>query len=221
MTIISVVCVPEGIAMTADSRLIGTYTRDNGVVECFSFSDYAQKLLLIRNSTVGVSFCGVALMEGKTVADFLYIFDMKQVKKTDSIPEIAEKLKDYLFYEYSHNKAAFYLAGFDHDIPYVFLVSKNSIIRKNFHEPKTLITYSANWLGETEPISRLLRDTTLNFKLMPLKDAINFAEFIVETTIKYLQFADGISTCGGPVDSLVITRDYAKFLKHKILQPYE
>ncbi|MEH6991715.1 hypothetical protein V7075_03285 [Neobacillus drentensis] len=36
MTIISVVCVPEGIAMTADSRLIGTYTRDNGVVEWLS-----------------------------------------------------------------------------------------------------------------------------------------------------------------------------------------
>jgi hypothetical protein len=80
-------------AMTADSRLIGTYTRDNGVVERFSFSDNAQKLLLIRNSTVGVSFCGDALMEGKTVADFLHIFDMNQVKVTDSIPEVAEKLK--------------------------------------------------------------------------------------------------------------------------------
>jgi hypothetical protein len=52
MTIISVVWVPEGIAMTADSRLLGTYTRDNGVVERFTFSDNAQKLLLIRNSII-------------------------------------------------------------------------------------------------------------------------------------------------------------------------
>ncbi|MFP7297179.1 hypothetical protein [Neobacillus niacini] len=221
MTIISVVCVPEGIAMTADSRLIGTYTRENGVVERFTFSDHAQKLLLIRNSTVGVSFCGDALIVGRTVADFLHIFDKGQVKVTNSIPEIAEKLKDYLFYEYSSYKVAFYIAGFDHDVPYVYLVNKDSIIHKNFNEPQKKITYSANWLGETEPISRLLRDTTLNFKLMPLKDAIDFAEFIVETTISHMRFSDGISTCGGPVDSLVITKDYAKFLKHKILQPYE
>jgi hypothetical protein len=72
MSIISVVCVPEGIAMITDSRLIGTYTRDNGVVERFTFSDNAQKIFLIRNSTVGVSFCGDALMEGRTVADFLH-----------------------------------------------------------------------------------------------------------------------------------------------------
>jgi hypothetical protein len=220
MTIISVVCVPEGIAMSADSRLIGSYTRENGSVERFNFSDNAQKLLLIRNSTIGVSFCGDALIEGRTVADFLRVFDLNQVNRTDSIPEVAEKLKDQLFYEYTKYKVAFYLAGFDHDIPYVYLVSKDSIIRKNFLDQKKLITYSANWLGETEPISRLLKETVLNFKLMPLKDAVDFAEFIVETTILYLRFADGISTCGGPVDSLVLTKDYAKFLKHKILQPY-
>ncbi len=67
MTIISVVCVPEGIAMTADSRLIGFVTRDNGVVYRFNFTDNAQKLLLIRSSTLGISFCGDAVIEGKTI----------------------------------------------------------------------------------------------------------------------------------------------------------
>ncbi|SDN95438.1 hypothetical protein [Bacillus sp. OK048] len=220
MTIISVVCVPEGIAMTADSRLIGSYTRDNGVVERFTFTDNAQKLLLIRNSNIGVSFCGDALIEGRTVADFLREFDSNQVKSTDSIPEVAEKLKDTLYSKFTNYKVAFYLAGFDYDIPYVYLVSKDSITRKNYLKQQNLITYSANWLGETEPISRLIKDTTLNFKLMPLKDASDFAEFIVETTISYLRFSDGISTCGGPIDCLVITKDFAKFLKHKIHQPW-
>lgn len=87
------------------------------MVERFNFSDNAQKLLLIRNSTVGVSFCGDALIEGRSVADFLRVFDMNQVRSTDLIPEVADKLRDYLLYEYSHYKVAFYLAGFDHDVP--------------------------------------------------------------------------------------------------------
>lgn len=60
---------------------------------------------------------------------------------------------------------------------------------------------------------------SLNAKIMPLKDAADFAEFITETTINFLGFEDGISTCGGAVDILVITKDYTQFLKHKILKP--
>jgi len=50
---------------------------------------------------------------------------------------------------------------------------------------------------------------------MPLKDAVDLAEFIVELTIKYERFADKIPTCGGPIDILVITKDYTQFYRHK------
>jgi hypothetical protein len=219
MTIISVVCVPEGIAMTADSRLIGAVTRDNGVVHRFNFTDNAQKLLLIRHSTLGISFCGDAVIEGKTVADFLRVFDVQHIRAEDTIPVVAEKLKNYLAEGFSQYNVAFYLAGFDHDEPFVYLVNKDGVLRKNYLENERMITYSANWHGETGPINRLLHETRVNFKLMPLKDAVDFAEFIIDTTIGYLRFAEGISTCGGPIDSLVITKDYTKFLKHKILRP--
>jgi len=46
---------------------------------------------------------------------------------------------------------------------------------------------------------------------MPLKDAADFAEFIVDFTNKYQRFDDRIPTCGGPIDLLVITKDYKKF----------
>jgi hypothetical protein len=36
---------------------------------------------------------------------------------------------------------------------------------------------------------------------------------------KYQRFRNGIATCGGPIDLLVITKDYTKFVKHKILNP--
>jgi hypothetical protein len=221
MTIISIVCVPEGMAMASDSRLLGAYTRENGMVDRFIFSDQAQKLLLIRNTTIGVSFCGDAFIDGKTTADFLRDFDKRQVLDSTTVPEIADKLHNDLLRNGSEQyNISFYLAGYDSDMPYVYLVNKDHIIRKNFSEINQVITYSASWHGEIAPISRLLQETPINFKLMPLKDAIDLAEFIVETTINYLRFSDVISTCGGPIDSLVISKDYTKYIKHKILQPY-
>lgn len=54
---------------------------------------------------------------------------------------------------------------------------------------------------------------------MPLKEAIDFAEFLVDTTIKYERFCDDIQTCGGDIDILVITKDEAFWKQHKIFNP--
>lgn len=35
----------------------------------------------------------------------------------------------------------------------------------------------------------------------------------------YTRHGKGIATCGGPIDILVITKDYTKFIRHKILNP--
>ena len=39
-----------------------------------------------------------------------------------------------------------------------------------------------------------------NFKIMPLKDAVDFADFLIETTIKYQRFEMKPKTCGGDID---------------------
>jgi hypothetical protein len=93
------------------------------------------------------------------------------------------------------------------------------VVRNNINQ-NDIITYGASWRGETEPVHKLLKGTPLNFEIMPLKDAVDLSKFLVDMTIIYFRFANTISTCGGPIDSLVITKDYTKFLKHKILQPY-
>ncbi|KZR60404.1 hypothetical protein [Pseudobacillus badius] len=81
------------------------------------------------------------------------------------------------------------------------------------------LIYGANWNGEIEPVTKLFQGTPFNFDLMPLKDAVDMAEFIAEIAIKYMRFSDQISTCGGPIDILVITKDYTEFYRHKILKP--
>lgn len=217
MTIISAVYVPEGIAMAADSRLTGT-RRAGERVEHFTVTDNAQKLILVRNETIAISFSGDAIIDNKTVADFLRIFDIEKIQESDTVSEVANKLKQYLEEEYQQYDVVFIVAGFDNDIPFVFTVHKNAVTLENSNEDGS-VNYGALWRGETDPLNKLLSNFSFNADLTPLKDAADFAEFLVELTVKYTRFEDKISTCGGPIDIVVITKDYIKFLKHKILQP--
>lgn len=51
---------------------------------------------------------------------------------------------------------------------------------------------------------------------MPIKDAIDVAEFLVETTINFSKFSPGASTVGGPIDIAAITKHEGfKWIKRK------
>lgn len=218
MTIVSVVFVPEGIAMAADSRLTGSKKNDSGGLEHFTVTDNAQKLMVIRDSTIGISFYGDAIIGGKTVSDFLRVFDIEEVDSSDTVEIIANKLQKYLQTHSKDLNVLFLIAGYDEDKPFVFNVDKNVAVILNQNDQGEL-EYGAGWRGDDSVMNRLFTGSILNPNLMPLRDAADLAEFIVDTTVNFLRFEDKISTCGGPTDSLVITKDYTKFLKHKILQP--
>ncbi|PEN00110.1 hypothetical protein CN621_16795 [Bacillus wiedmannii] len=216
MTIISTVYVPEGIAMAADSRLTRTVTHGNGRVDRYPLTDNAQKLLTIKNSTVGISFCGDAFIDGITVSDFIRIFDINQVDADDTVEVIASKLHHKL-QEHSESFVVFIICGYDNDEPFVYRVSRDLCERTNIEQSSGEMLSGATWDGEYEKISPFLKTIGPDYWKMPLKDAIDYAEFIAELTIKQQRFSEGLSTCGGPIDLLVITKDYTKFLKHKIL----
>lgn len=207
--------MPEGIAMAADSRLTYQLER-NGRIETFPITDNAQKLVLLRGESVGISFCGEAIIEGKTISDYLRIFDIEKVDIDDSVEAIAYKLHEYL--GANLGIAAFFIAGFDNDEPYVYEVGVD-VIRKNINDDNTLYNGCA-WHGEQDAINRLILSepiTPFAFDLMPLKDAVDMAEFLIKLTIDFNRFADVLPTCGGEIDLLVITKDYTKFIKHKLL----
>lgn len=41
---------------------------------------------------------------------------------------------------------------------------------------------------------------------MPIQDAIDLVEFLVDLTIKYSQFSPGATTVGGPIEIAAITK---------------
>ena len=96
--------------------------------------------------------------------------------------------------------------------------------------------YGVEWRGITTPFMRLYRgydpeiltflqasgaepqhvkkieegnefSTLIAFNFMPLQDAVDFAAFVLRTTIRYNQFEIGSSTCGGILQIAAITAE--------------
>ena len=272
MSIMCCVYIPEGIVLAADSRL--TRTKTGKIIEIpenegklktvlipqttYTSSDNTQKVMLIKKSNVGISFCGNAIIDGATVADFIRRFEIEKVSPDDTTEQIAHNLADY----YTGNDTHFFVCGYDDDIPYVYDIHRKNVKRANISDitqnnpvvrdaaddgqeeiietgvpenvkkqledvaettqQEPFITYGATWAGQITAITKVVNNAPFlnaDWDAMPLKEAIDFAEFLVDTTIKYERFCDDIQTCGGDIDILVITKDEAFWKQHKIFNP--
>ena len=219
MSIISVVYLPEGIVLAADSRLTGKKEykdKDgNNVIERYPLSDNAQKVVLLNKCKVGIASCGTALINGKTIADYIRLFEISDIAEDDTPETVAEKL---LQHGAEFPGTNFYVCGYSQDEPYVFYVTSSTKTRSNV-DSNDNVKFSLSWGGETEALVKLINAAPVmnsNEKLMPLKDGIDLAEFMVDVTIKYQRFSDCIKTCGGPIDVLVMTKDSAFWHKNKL-----
>lgn len=224
MSILATVHIPDGIIMAADSRLTGSRQINNSqpgvpaILQEYTLSDCSQKVVLMHKSPIGISSCGDAMPNGLTVSDYLRQFEIDCMEHGDTVEKTANKLKKQL--EGKTFSTNFVVAGYDDDIPYVYDVSKEEVSRINALNNGD-ISYGAHWNGRIDPVERLFNSqpcTVFPWHLMQLKDGADLAEFIVDTTIKYERFAEGIQTCGGPIDVLIITKDDAFWYMHKVFK---
>lgn len=217
MSIICTVYLPEGIIMAADSRATSTGIADNNLLVSYTSSDNAQKVFLLDKAKVGVSCCGNLFIDGKTIADYLRIFEIEDVEAYDAVPTIACKLRRRLGIIQG---TYFHVAGYHKDIPYVYDVTAGKINRFNY--PSGTVIYGAMWSGQKDAITKLHNAApalVVNYYQIPLRDGIDFSEYLVDLTIKYERFQNGIQTCGGPIDILVLTKDNSIWYRHKVFKP--
>lgn len=90
----------------------------------------------------------------------------------------------------------------------------------------------ATWDGEILTLTRLIQNVAVKngngytdlpaedilWGYFTLQDAVDFARYAVETTIKTMHFKNVIETVGGSVDILVITPDETKWLQKEELK---
>lgn len=218
MSIIASVYLKEGIIMSADSRITGTTTHEDGTKDRHTLSDNGQKLFLIKNESVGISSCGTQVINGKTIADFIRIFEQEEVTDIDTVQTIAEKLNKYVVGKYQGD-LIFHVCGYNDIKKCVYRINNDNLTSLEADKQDNC---GAIWNGEPNVIANILTGVNaipIEWDFMELKDGIDFAEFLIDITCKIHRFQTGLGTCGGPIDILLLTKGYTKWIRHKIINP--
>ena len=234
MSFVVTVYVPEAIVMASDSRQTATIKNQ---VETVS-SDFAYKTFLLPSQRVGVSTFGQAALGGVGVQSQVERFAEEVVEEDDGVEMVAEKLIRHLHERYSDADTGFYVAGFKREgrasIPHVYYchVARAEVSRKNVNPRNGELTYGASWGGQADVITRLLKAKQVvgaegqlqeisaahvNWHLLNVQDAIDFAIYAVRTTIDTMRFEARPKNVGGPIDVLLLTPAGARWIQRKEL----
>lgn len=232
MSFIVTVHTNEGIIMASDSRTTytttlkgtdGTITKQIGV----QLTDNTYKTFLCPNN-VGISTCGDSSINGVPIAGFIEKYIIEKVNQNTSVQEVAEGLISWFSAITSSLITNFIVAGYNNmqiEVYRVYTGTKN-VIRQDTTLPGVM------WDGETDIFKRLIKDVALNdgnnsftplpfystgYEYFTLQDAIDYAEYAVDVTIKTMFFQDRVKTVGGPIDILAIKPDSAFWIKRKEL----
>lgn len=234
MSFIITVHTNEGIIMASDSRI--TYSKinalPNGNVETIigsQITDTTYKTFLC-NPRIGISTCGVSDINQILIAGYIEKFISENVNDESSIDDVSKGLVDYFSSFCLGLKTIFLVAGYNKGdllpkVNRVFIADKN-IQAWDASNP------GAIWDGETTTLSKLVSpvgikqsdgsyidmpNNGIGFNFFTLQDAINFANYAVDVTIKTMAFENCAKTVGGPIDILAIKPDKAFWIARKEL----
>ena len=234
MSFVVTVYVPEAIVMASDSRQTVTIKNQ---VETVS-SDFAYKTFLLPSQQVGLSTFGQAALGGLSVQSQVERFAEEVVDEGHSVEVVAQELIRYLHERYPNADTGFYVAGFKREgrtsIPHVYYchVARAEVSRKNVNARTSELTYGASWGGQADVITRLLKAkqvvgaerqlqeisaARVNWHLLNVQDAIDFAIYAVRTTIDTMRFEARPKNVGGPIDVLLLTPAGARWIQRKEL----
>lgn len=237
MSFVVMVYVPEAIVMASDSRQTVALKSKVGTVETVN-SDFTYKTFLLPQQRVGVSTFGQAALGGLSVQSQVERFAEEVVDEGDDVETVARKLIAYLHDKYPDAATGFYVTGFKREgrasIPYVYYchVARSEVSRKNINPENGQVVFGAAWGGQVDVVTRLLKAkqvsgpdgalqeitaARVNWHLMNVQDAIDFAIYSVRTTIDTMRFEARPKNVGGPIDVLLITPEGARWIQRKEL----
>ena len=233
MSLIITVHTNEGIIMASDSRITYTITNKNsdGTFEKqigIQTTDNTYKTFLCPNR-VGISTCGDSSVNGVPIAGFIEKYIIEKVTAESTVSDVAQGLLSW-FSQYSTNlDTHFIVAGYCKDMKnelYRVYTKTGEIIHVDTSMPGVI------WDGETDIFKRLVKKVALDngdgtfislpdystgYEFFTLQDAIEYAEYAIDVTIKTMFFQNRVKTVGGAIDILAIKPDAAFWIKRKEL----
>ena len=236
MSFLIAVHVNEGIVLASDRRTTYTQTsNENGqqVVKIGVHTTNSTDKTFACPNGAGISTCGDASLLGKPITGYIQEMIRAGISPDTKISDIPQIIIDYFYSKPTVSNTNFIIAGYetveDRKVQKLF---KIRLADKNIEEIDT-DSQGASWDGETFTLTRLIQNvvvignngtcTPLPFEeilweYFTLQDAIDFARFAVETTIKTMHFKNVVETVGGNVDILVITPEETKWIQREELR---
>ena len=233
MSFIITVYTNEGIIMASDSRLTYNMVNQGGISGTLigvQTTDTTYKTFLCRDNSIGISTCGDASVRDMPIAGFIEDFISKKTNKDSTVESVSQGLIDHFSHFTPTPSTHFIVAGYNQsDLKQT--ITRVLIEERNYFFVDTSLP-GAMWDGEIDIFTRLTKSVSLRngnnsytdlpsyvtgFNYFTLQDAINYAEYAVDVTIRTMFFQNRVKTVGGPIDILAIKPDGAFWIKRKQL----
>lgn len=185
-------------------------------------SSNVQKLFCIKKRNIGLGVFGMPFLTGRTIESHIRDFE-KKVYENETVERVAAKVEEYFRVELNKEvkgiekipehqfPLGFQLAGYDEQETNIGKTFSIEIGRTSQIEPLHAKGYGCSISGDQRVILKLWKEDPNipipmpPFQLLPLQDAIDYAVFLIDTTIKFQRFTPMTPTCGGNIDVAVIT----------------
>ena len=237
MSFIIAVYVNEGIVLASDRRTTYTITekKEDKIIQKIGIhtTDSTDKTFICPNGA-GISTCGTASLQNKPITGFIQEMIRTQVSTETKISEMPKIICDYFAQFEEKIDTDFLIAGYEIDENGV---KKQKVLGLDLKTgsvtARDTSSQGAVWDGETATIVRLVVADSVKQKdgsfidvpqegilwqYFTLQDAVDFAKYAVETTVKTMHFKNVVETVGGSVDILVITPDKTEWLQKEVLK---
>lgn len=181
-----------------------------------------QKLFCIKKRSIGLAVFGMPFLTGRTIESHIRDFE-KKVFENETVDRVVAKVEEYFRAELNKEvgnieniperqfPVGFQLAGYDEQETNTGKTFSIEIGRTSRIEPLHTKGYGCSISGDQRVILKLWKEDPNiplpmpPFHLLPLQDAIDYAMFLIDTTIKFQKFTPMTPTCGGNIDVAIIT----------------
>ena len=211
MTIFTAFYVPDGIVMTADSRLTERLDHEDGRVEEFVLSDNEQKIFLVRNNEVGMVYTAEGMPDGFTMSEFVGNMNKFIIKPNDSILDLTLKIAPYIN-EIEGMEPSIVIAGFDNGEPCVCLIKDKKVETLNRNKNNEVV-YGAIVGGETDRINQVIDIKSIDYDSLTIDQTLDLAISLTQDSIEYYNSLPKYSNVGGTIARLTIQGNKTMFVK--------
>ena len=231
MSLIIAVYVSDGIVFASDRRLSVNSTEDKEDVKEVRlgshFFDTTDKTFLASNN-VAISTCGVSNIANKTITGYINNMIMTRITKDTPIEDVPYIIIDYFNQFETVPDTNFIIGGYSKKEGAIEQkLYRVNVLKKTLEETDTT-KQGALWNGEVFTLARLLLPVAMKkdngiyedlpneeilWNYFSLQDAVDFARFAIETTIKTMSFKKVVKSVGGDIDILVITPEGHKWVQ--------